>query len=119
MSEIASEDTTTARALASVFSQCITELTAVASEQMLAIGASAALVACLPDTAHIPAGRIAPGINLLARERQDSEAHRQKLARFVGTIMPAARMLQEREATGAAPYNRAAPVPTAPIPAAP
>jgi hypothetical protein len=115
MSEIANADTTTARALATVFSRSIAELTAVADEQMLAIGATAALVACLPDTAHSPPERIAAVINLLARERQDSEAHRQKLARFVGAIMSTARLLQQREAAGVAPSTRSgAPVATAP-----
>jgi hypothetical protein len=105
MSEISTDDTTTARALATVFSRSITELTAVADEQMLAIGATAAVVACLPETAQIPPERIAAVINLLARQRQDSEAHRQKLARFVGAIMSTARMLQEREAAGAEPSS--------------
>jgi hypothetical protein len=94
------------KALSGAFSQSVTQLATASQDQMMAIMGVAALVACLPDTQHIPPQRIGAIISLLAQGRPDADAFKEKLAKFVAMVMTASGRLAEAEtaakaATGA------------------
>jgi predicted class III extradiol MEMO1 family dioxygenase len=88
-----SEDRAAIQTIAAVLGDSMRKVATAEEAQQISILGTAAIVACLPETAQIPRERLAAVIGLLSHGR--SKEFRTRLAQFIGMAVTVSQRLPE------------------------